>query len=207
MPEEKNNALNIENEEEKAGEDEEILDDKDYQSEVRKSVSEYVAERRAKRAEKKLQEGEEGEKGEEDKKPDIASLVQEEVKKALSPIADFTRSQATDSEINVFLAVNPQFKKYEKLARKDAVAYPTTPVAKIFRALAYEDASKTSETQKAEAEAKAKGKKLSGEAKRENMKPAELPANMTQSQINDVYRAARTAERRGEKLKMLDIIS
>src|SRR3990167_5912167 len=201
MPEEKNNALNIENEEEKAGEDEEILDDKDYQSEVRKSVSEYVAERRAKRAEKKLQ------KGEEDKKPDIASLVQEEVKKALSPIADFTRSQATDSEINVFLAVNPQFKKYEKLARKDAVAYPTTPVAKIFRALAYEDASKTSETQKAEAEAKAKGKKLSGEAKRENMKPAELPANMTQSQINDVYRAARTAERRGEKLKMLDIIS
>jgi hypothetical protein len=207
MPEEKDDAANAGGEEGAEGGEEdlkgqeEILDDRNYQPETRKSVGEYVADRRVRRAEKQAKkEGEEeGEEGVEDE-PDNASLIQEEVKKAVTPIAEFARTQATDSEINSFLAANPQFKKFEKLARKDAVAYPNTPISKIFRALAYDERGETAniiEAKKKEAE----NKKLGGSPQRKGISAPVRPSLISDEKLREVRLRVKT----GEKINPLEL--
>ena len=204
MPEEKDDVANAGGEEDVGEENDEVLDDKDYVPETRKSVGEYVAERRAKRAEKKLQKGEgeeEGEEGEDgEKQPDVRSVVQEELKKAISPLTEFTRSQAIDSEINAFLAAKPQFKKFEKLARKDASAYPNTPISKIFRALAFDESgetAKTIEVKKKEAE----NKKLGGSPQKRGVSTPVKPSLISDEKLKEV----RLRTKMGEKINPLEL--
>ncbi len=206
MPDEKDDTANAGGEEEaEEGEErqEEILDDKDYQPEVRKSVGEYVAERRAKRAEKKQQEGEgegEGEGEEGEKEPDVRSVVQEELNKAIKPLTEVAKSQALDSEINAFLVANPQFKKFEKLARKDAVAYPNTPISKIFRALAYDESGETAKNIEKKKE-EAKNKKLGGSPKRRGETAPIKPSLISDDKLKEV----RLRVKMGEKINPLEL--
>ena len=203
MPDEVNKDVETVNNEEDADvEGDEVLDDKDYQPEVRKTVGEYVAERRAKRAEKKLEDGGEEEGNEEkEEKPDLASLIQEEVKKAINPLSEFAKTQATDSEINAFLANNSQFKKFERLARKDALAYPNVPIAKIFRSLAFDDAGKTVKANVEKAKEGAKVNKMGGVSKRSGFSAPLRPHQITKEQQDNV----RIRARMGEKIDPLEL--
>ena len=204
MPEEikKDVAEDTSNEEDTNSKEDEILDDKDYQPETRKSVGEYVAERRAKRAEKKLEKGDEDTSEEdEEEKPDIASLVQEEIKKAITPLSKFARDQATDSEINAYLGANPQFKKYERLAKKDAEAYPNVPIAKIFRSLAFDDAGKTVKANVDKAKEKAQATRMGGVSKRSGFSAPIRPHQISKEQQDSV----RIRARMGEKINPLEL--
>lgn len=208
---EKDDADNVNGEEDKAdGEDEdfdkqedEILDDKDYQPETRKSVGEYVAERRVKRAKKKATQGENGD-GEEDDKGDEgdeeeAPDIGEQIQKAVKPMTDFVRNQTIDSEINACLFANPQFKKFAKLIKKDAIAYPNTPILKIARALAFDETetAKNIKTKKEEA----KNKKLGGLPNRRGNNAPVKPSLISDDKLKEV----RLRTKAGEKINPLEL--
>ncbi len=187
------------------GEDkgEEVLDDKDYQPEVRKTPWSNREERaeffKKKKGEKGEGEGEgEGEEGE--KEPDVRSVVQEELNKAIKPLTEVAKSQALDSEINAFLAANPQFKKFEKLARKDAVAYPTTPISKIFRSLAYDESGETAKNIEKKKE-EAKNKKLGGSPQRRGITAPIKPSLISDEKLREV----RLRVKMGEKINPLEL--
>ena len=130
----------------------------------------------------------------------MRSVVQEELKKAISPLTEFTRSQAIDSEINAFLAANSQFKKFERLARKDAIAYPNTPIAKIFRALAFDDKGETAQNiEKKKAEAK--NKQLGGSPQKRGVVAPIKPSLISDEKLKEV----RLRTKMGEKINPLEL--
>lgn len=161
-------------EEEKKDEEEPaILDDKEYEPEVRKSIGEYVAERREKRAQKQQQKGasdenEEGEEGGGELDIDIEERINLGIRKALEPMIPILNSHAIDSEISAFLSKgdNAHFRKYERLVRKDAASYPNVPIARLFRSHAYDDALAMGAERGKQAEERAVRNKVSGNARR-----------------------------------------
>jgi len=131
--------------------------DDTYEPEVRKPWS-----NREERAEffkaKKKESGQEGEPDEDD--PDFVKKADAYFEKRISPqfkqLSDSAQEQKDDFELRSYLAENPTMKKYEARAKKDMKAYPTMPVNKIFRSLAYDDALAEGATRGDKAKVKAK---------------------------------------------------
>ena len=124
-------------EEEPKGEDE-VLDDSKYEPEQRRPWNNKEERAEFFKGKQQKPEEEEGEEGDDEDKP----LTRKDLKGIFNPILETLKTSADDSEINAFLArpENSHFKKYEKLARKDAKAYPNMPIGKIFKSLAHDDA-------------------------------------------------------------------
>lgn len=126
----------------------ESLNPDTYTPPVRKTVADFVAERRGRKIQKvQSKEGgageENGEEGAgEGGNVDVTALIQEGIADALKPFAGAISEHTTKTEVQSFLAQpqNEQFRKYEKIALKEAGVYQNVPIEKIFYALAYEDA-------------------------------------------------------------------
>ena len=149
-------------------EKEEILDDSTYEPPVRKTVADYVAERRGKKIEK-LQKKED-EEGFEEEPDEIGEKIKSVVEGYLNPVFDSIRNSSDDSEINSFLAKpeNSHFKKYEKLARKEAIVYQNVPIEKIFRSLAFDHAQILVDDKSEKAKEEAKKGKVGGSVARQS---------------------------------------
>ena len=115
--------------------------DDTYEPEVRKPWSNR--EERAEFFKAKKKEAEQGGESDEDD-PDFVKKADAYFEKRISPqikqLSDLGQEQRDDYELRSYLAENPTMKKYEARAKKDMKAYPTMPVNKIFRSLAYDDA-------------------------------------------------------------------
>lgn len=141
MADEKKDGEDTGAEEEKGEEEEdiesedEVLDDSKYEPEKRQPWK-TKDERATFFKEKKAGKVEEEEEGVEKSNEDI---IREETRNILTPVIEGLRSSADETEIANYLIGHPDHRKYEKLARKDAKAYPNTPISKIFKALAHDD--------------------------------------------------------------------
>lgn len=180
-----------EKEEEKEEEEEETKDDsEDYNPPVRKTVADFVAERRGKKI-KKLQEKEED--GDDDEgipeKEQLAGMVQQAVSQILDPILSSIGDTTDEVEITNFLSrpENAHFRKYEKKARKDAKVYKNIPIEKIFRSLAYDD-------KKSEPEAKSKPG-VRGASRRETTANVPDFSKMSMKEIDEFNNKIREGKR------------
>ncbi len=77
-------------------------------------------------------EKDEGEEEDEELTPAAARAVQRELKKALDPFTEVISRAQADSDINSYLAGNPNFRKYEAQARKWMEKHPTLTAESAF---------------------------------------------------------------------------
>lgn len=171
---------------------EEVLDDSTYEPTVRKTVADYVADRRGEKIvklEKELENKEDEEPEEElDKeKVNIAELVSKKVQEVLNPVLSHIVNQTDEAELTTFLSKpeNSQFKRFEKLARKDMKVYPTVPIEKIFRSLAYDEAMTAGATKSEEHKKKTEKSKVSGTSMRETTPNVPDFSKMTPKEVAD----------------------
>ena len=177
---------------------EEVLDDSKYEPEqrrpwkTREERDEFFKEKQKQKKEK----DEFSEEYDEGEKP----ITRKDLETILNPVLDNIRASADNSEIVAFLAANPQYKKYEKLARKDAQVYSNVPISKIFKALAHDDLA-SSEAAKSAGE-KAKKQKIGGTSARPKATPsmAEQIQGLTPEKTREMVKRIK----RGEKIDLTE---
>lgn len=191
------------------GKENSILDDANYTPPVRKSIGDYVVERREKRFERQQQqpkkkidneeEDNEGNFGEND----IEEKIQRGIKNALEGLSPIFASQMAETEISSFLSRpgNENFRKYEKLVRKDATVYPNVPIEKLFRAHAFDDAQIIGSQKSNQRNQKVNQRKISGTSRRSLGQPAN-PAVMSKESKDQVRLRILT----GEKINPEEIV-
>ena len=176
--------------------EEEVLDDSKYEPEQRRPWKTREERDEFFKEKQKVKGEEEGEEGDEGEKP----ITRKDLETILNPVLESIRTSADNSEIVAFLAANPQYKKYEKLARKDAQVYPNVPISKIFKALAHDDLV-SGEAAKSAGE-KAKKQKVGGTSARPKATPsmAEQIQGLTPEKTREMVKRIK----RGEKIDLTE---
>jgi len=150
-------------------------DDDDAEPPVRKSVKDYIIERKQKKIEK-LQKQEEGEEEEgEELTPDGAKAISKAVDERVAPITNALKRQSDEKELQeVFAAYGDEARKMEKTVRKymDHPSYAAVPVELIYLGLAAKKhgiklPDKTKEKNDADAEAEKSRIGAGGKRKKE----------------------------------------
>lgn len=169
--------------------------DDTYEPEVRKPWSnreERAEFFKAKKVEKESEQG--GESYEDD--PDFVKKADAYFEKRISPqfkqMSDSAQEQKDDFELRSYLSENPTMKKYEARAKKDMKAYPTVPVSRIFKSLAYDDALAEGATRGDKAKVKAKQSSVSGSGERKSPQAPDF-LKMTSKEFNDYKRSQKAS--------------
>ncbi|TRZ50991.1 MAG: hypothetical protein D4S01_05730 [Dehalococcoidia bacterium] len=144
-------------------------EDEDEEPPMRKSVKDYIIERKEKKIEKlKAKKDDDGEYPDNPDEDEVTSkgkdAIRKEVEGAIKPILDTVRGQSDDRELKDVFAKYPDSEKMEKQIRKYMDAYKDAPIEFIYLGLA----AKKMEIQKKrdKADADSKGDKTGGHGKR-----------------------------------------
>src|SRR3990167_289667 len=139
----------------------EVLDDKDYEVPMRKSVAQHIIARQSKTIEKlREKKDEEVIEVEDDKDLDIDARID----KRLKPIIDSVVSQADEGELGQLYSSEPEAKKFDKLIRKymGHESYKGVPPSVIYHHLAFDMAKAAGAKKKNVADVEAKQTKGGG---------------------------------------------
>ena len=161
---------------------------------IRKSVKDFIIERKNKKIKKlKEKEEEEEEEEEEEVSPSGKKAIKEQIDGALKPVLDGIRSQSDNQELKAVLTKYPEAEKMEGKIRKYMEAYPTAPVEFIYLGLAAKQMKLHEKRTKADD--KANADKSGGHTKR-NKDLGSIPdvRNMSDDDFKTLQHKVRTGQ-------------
>ena len=165
---------------------------------IRKSVKDFIIDRKnekiKKLKEKKTEEDdEEDDEEEEEVSPSGKKAIKEQIDGALKPVLDGIRSQSDNQELKAVLTKYPDAEKMEGKIRKYMEAYPTAPVEFIYLGLAAKQMKLHEKRTKADD--KANADKSGGHTKR-NKDLGSIPdvRNMSDDDFKTLQHKVRTGQ-------------
>src|SRR3990167_426694 len=171
----------------------EVLDDKDYEVPMRKSVAQHIIARQSKTIEKLRTKDEKKIEVDVDKDDDKDLDIDARIDKRLKPIIDSVVSQADEGELGQLYSSEPEAKKFDKLIRKymGHENYKGVPPSVIYHHLAFDMAKASGAKKKQVADVEAKqtkggGRSIVGKGGNSKMPSAEEIDDMSDTELEEL---------------------